>query len=76
MIQRLPAWGETLGKRLSAHPKVHVIGSGLAGWLLGLSAEPERWRADLRPRVATRQQGVVTALCTRGGRTAPLVGPS
>ena len=38
MIQRLPAWGETLGKRLSAHPKVHVIDSGLAGWLLGLSA--------------------------------------
>jgi predicted AAA+ superfamily ATPase len=37
MIQRLPAWGETLGKRLSAHPKVHVIDSGLAGWLLGLS---------------------------------------
>jgi uncharacterized protein len=31
-------WGETLGKRLSAHPKVHVIDSGLAGWLLGLSA--------------------------------------
>jgi predicted AAA+ superfamily ATPase len=38
MIQRLPAWGETLGKRLSAHPKVHIIDSGLAGWLLGLSA--------------------------------------
>ncbi|MGD0685504.1 MAG: ATP-binding protein [Streptosporangiaceae bacterium] len=38
MIQRLPAWGETLGKRLASHPKVHVIDSGLAGWLLGLSA--------------------------------------
>jgi hypothetical protein len=38
MVQRLPAWGETLGKRLTAHPKVHVIDSGLAGWLLGLSA--------------------------------------
>jgi hypothetical protein len=38
MIHRLPAWGETLGKRLVAHPKVHVIDSGLAGWLLGLSA--------------------------------------
>jgi predicted AAA+ superfamily ATPase len=37
MIQRMPAWGETLGKRLSAHPKVHIIDSGLAGWLLGLS---------------------------------------
>jgi hypothetical protein len=38
MIQRLPAWGETLDKRITAHPKVHVIDSGLAGWLLGLSA--------------------------------------
>jgi uncharacterized protein len=38
MVQRLPAWGETLGKRLAAHPKAHVIDSGLAGWLLGLSA--------------------------------------
>jgi len=38
MIQRLPAWGETLGRRLTAHPKVHVIDSGLGGWLLGLSA--------------------------------------
>ena len=38
MIQRLPAWGTTLGKRITAYPKVHVIDSGLAGWLLGLSA--------------------------------------
>ena len=36
MIQRLPAWGTTLGKRITAYPKVHVIDSGLAGWLLGL----------------------------------------
>src|SRR6266496_6257591 len=38
MIQRLPAWGTTLGKRITAYPKVHVIDSGLAGWLPGLSA--------------------------------------
>ncbi|MGH3278147.1 MAG: ATP-binding protein [Trebonia sp.] len=38
MIQRLPAWGETLGKKLASYPKVHLIDSGLAGWLLGLSA--------------------------------------
>ena len=38
MIQRLPAWGTTLGKRIAAYPEVHVIDSGLAGWLLGLSA--------------------------------------
>ena len=33
-----PAWGTALGKRIVAYPKVHVIDSGLAGWLLGLSA--------------------------------------
>jgi predicted AAA+ superfamily ATPase len=38
MIQRLPAWGTTLSKRITAYPKVHVIDSGLASWLLGLSA--------------------------------------
>jgi predicted AAA+ superfamily ATPase len=42
----LPAWGETLGKRLSAHPKAHVIDSGLAGWLLGLSAAKINWKAS------------------------------
>jgi predicted AAA+ superfamily ATPase len=31
MIQRLPAWGTTLGKRIAAYPKMHVIDSGLAG---------------------------------------------
>lgn len=38
MIHRLPAWGGTLGSRITAYPKVHVIDSGLAAWLLGLSA--------------------------------------
>jgi hypothetical protein len=45
MVQRLPAWGETLGKRLAVHPKVHIIDSGLAGWLLGLSAAKVNSRA-------------------------------
>ena len=53
MIQRLPAWGTTLGKRIAAYPKVHVIDSGLAGWLRfghlsasGLSS----WRRSARSR--------------------------
>jgi len=50
MIQRLPAWGTTLGKRIAAYPKVHVIDSGLAGWLLGLSAA----------KVSTRDPAVLT----------------
>jgi hypothetical protein len=50
MIQRLPAWAETLGKRLVSHPKVHVIDSGLAGWLIGLSAA----------KIASRNPAVLT----------------
>lgn len=37
MIHRLPAWGATLASRVGALPKVHVVDSGLAAWLLGLS---------------------------------------
>lgn len=37
MIHRLPAWGRTLGTRVGTLPKVHMIDSGLAAWLLGLS---------------------------------------
>jgi predicted AAA+ superfamily ATPase len=37
MIHRLPAWGTTLASRVSALPKVHLVDSGLAAWLLGLS---------------------------------------
>jgi predicted AAA+ superfamily ATPase len=50
MIQRLPAWGETLGKKLASYPKVHLIDSGLAGWLLGLSEAKVNSRD---PRVLT-----------------------
>lgn len=50
MIQRLPAWGETLGKKLASYPKVHLIDSGLAGWLLGFSAAKVNSRD---PRVLT-----------------------
>jgi predicted AAA+ superfamily ATPase len=50
MIQRLPVWGETLGKKLASYPKVHLIDSGLAGWLLGLSAAKLNSRD---PRVLT-----------------------
>ncbi len=35
MIQRLPAWGTTLGKRIAAYPEVHVIDSGLAAGCSG-----------------------------------------
>lgn len=37
LIQRLPAWGTTLGSRAAAAPKVHVVDSGLAARLLRLT---------------------------------------
>jgi predicted AAA+ superfamily ATPase len=39
LIQRLPAWGTTLGSRVTRHPKVHIVDSGLAAWLLGLTLD-------------------------------------
>ncbi len=37
LIQRLPAWGTTLGSRVAASPKIHMVDSGLAAYLLRLS---------------------------------------
>jgi len=39
LVQRLPAWGTTLGSRAAKTPKVHVLDSGLAAWLLGANTE-------------------------------------
>lgn len=37
IVQRLPAWGTTLGSRVSASPKVHLVDTGLCGRLLRLT---------------------------------------
>lgn len=37
LIHRLPAWGSTLQARINRLPKVHLVDTGLCGWLLGLS---------------------------------------
>jgi uncharacterized protein len=42
LVHRLPAWGTTLGARVASHPKLHVVDSGLAARLLGLSASKLR----------------------------------
>ena len=39
LIRRLPAWGRTLRARTGTSPKVHVLDSGLAARLMGVSAE-------------------------------------
>ena len=37
LVHRLPAWGSTLQARINRLPKLHLMDSGLCGWLLGLS---------------------------------------
>lgn len=39
LIHRLPAWGTTVGSKVGAAPKVHVVDSGLGGHLLRLTRE-------------------------------------
>jgi predicted AAA+ superfamily ATPase len=39
LVQRLPAWGTTLGSRVARQPKLHLVDAGVMGWLLGLSPE-------------------------------------
>lgn len=37
LVRRLPAWGTTLASRVVKSPKVHIVDSGLAAHLLGVS---------------------------------------
>ena len=39
LVYQLPAWGTTLGPRVGAAPKVHVVDSGLAARLLRLTED-------------------------------------
>ena len=39
LIHRLPAWGRNLRARATAHPKVHVVDSGLAARLLRITPD-------------------------------------
>jgi hypothetical protein len=39
LVQRLPAWGTTLGSRVARQPKIHLVDSGVMAWLLGLTPE-------------------------------------
>lgn len=39
LVMRLPAWGTTLKARAARAPKLHVVDSGIAARLLGLSVE-------------------------------------
>jgi predicted AAA+ superfamily ATPase len=39
LVHRLPAWGTTLGSRVTKHPKVHLVDSGVMAWLLSLTPQ-------------------------------------
>jgi predicted AAA+ superfamily ATPase len=39
LVHRLPAWGTTLGSRVARQPKLHLVDSGVAAWLLGVTPE-------------------------------------
>jgi len=39
LVQRLPAWGTTLGSRVARQPKVHLVDAGVMAWLLGMTPE-------------------------------------
>ncbi|MGD0604279.1 MAG: ATP-binding protein [Streptosporangiaceae bacterium] len=39
LIYRLPAWGTTLGSRITRHPKVHLVDSGVMAWRLSLTPQ-------------------------------------
>ncbi len=39
LVQRLPAWGTTLGSRVARQPKIHLVDAGVMAWLLGLTPE-------------------------------------
>ena len=39
LVQRLPAWGTTLGSRIARQPKIHIVDAGVMAWLLGLTPD-------------------------------------
>lgn len=39
VLETLPAWGTTIAQRVAKSPKLHVVDSGFASYLLGLSQE-------------------------------------
>ncbi|MVT24955.1 ATP-binding protein [Nesterenkonia alkaliphila] len=39
LVHRLPAWGTTLGSRITRNPKLHMVDTGVAAHLLGLTPQ-------------------------------------
>ena len=62
LISRLPAWRTTLRARATKHPKLHIVDSGLAARLLGLSED----RLARRDGTALQQFGHLLETFTVG----------
>ncbi|MGH3565940.1 MAG: ATP-binding protein [Pseudonocardia sp.] len=39
LLHRLPAWGTTLGARVNVLPKIHLMDTGIGGWMLDVIPE-------------------------------------
>lgn len=39
LLHRLPAWGTTLGARVNTMPKIHLMDTGVGGWVLDVTPE-------------------------------------
>lgn len=37
LLHRVPSWGTTLSARVNRMPKVHIVDTGLGGWLMGIT---------------------------------------
>lgn len=60
LISRLPAWGQTLGRRVAARPKIHVVDSGVSARLLRLT---EAKLARLHPAALTDLGHLIETFC-------------
>lgn len=60
LVSRLPVWGQTLGARVAARPKVHVVDSGVAARLLRLT---EARLSRLQPAALTTLGHLLETFC-------------
>lgn len=56
LVHRLPAWGRTATARVARSPKIHLVDTGLAGALSGLTADR---LASLDPALLTAFGGIL-----------------
>ena len=69
LVRRLPAWRRDQARRLVASPKIHLLDSGLAATLAGLTADDWLHRRDRMGRLL--ESFVVQQLVAQAGWTDP-----